>query len=71
MDDLYVVGVSMTPFGPHPDDTLDTMVGAVLDVALTNLYYEGDSALVARSKFGTDSQQINGDPKIPAFNMAT
>jgi len=45
---------------PSPPAVMVDMVGAVLDVALTNLCYEGDSALVARSNFGTEGRKING-----------
>lgn len=82
MDDLYVVGVAMTPFGPHPDDTLDAMVGAVLDGAtadagaeisdIQSAYYGSltQSMLIGQGSIGAQvALRPHGIASIPVVNV--
>ena len=82
MDDLYVVGVAMTRFGPHPDDSLDDMVGAVLQgvtadarasVADVESAYYGSltqSMLIGQGSIGAQvALRPHGVESIPVVNV--
>jgi len=82
MDDLYVVGVSMTRFGPHPEDTLDAMVGSVLgDVTadagaaiedIDTAYYGSltQSMLIGQGSIGAQvALRPHGISSIPVVNV--
>ncbi len=82
MDDLYIVGVAMTRFGYHPEDSLDDMVGEVLggvtaDAGATvgdiaSAYYGSltQSMLIGQGSIGAQvALRPHGVASIPVVNV--
>ena len=82
MDDLYVVGAAMTRFGPHPADSLDAMVGAVLSGVtadagasigdIESAYYGSltQSMLIGQGSIGAQvALRPHGVVSIPVVNV--
>src|SRR6186713_2790000 len=63
-DDIYILGITMTKFGKHPDkDTVDLAAQAAMGVL-------ADGCLMGQGGIGQQIQKQIGQTGIPVYNVS-